>query len=139
MVFLHEIVTFALATLAGLGVGSGGVYLLWLTEIMGIDKNDAIFLNLCFFIAALLVASIIHARKKRVDYRFLLQIILFGIPGAFLGRWLNALLSPLFLRAFLGFFLIFSGVFSLLVTKKKKNTGKTPLSLDKTAKKDYNN
>ena len=67
MVFVHEIVTFALATLAGLGVGSGGVYLLWLTEIMGIDKNDSIFLNLCFFIAALLVASIIHARKKRVD------------------------------------------------------------------------
>ncbi len=139
MSFLHELITFVLATVAGLGVGSGGVYLLWLKEGLGVEDEKAVFLNLLFFCVALLVAATVHARAKRLDFRFLFEIVLFGIPGALLGRWLNAFFSPVLLRLFLGAFLVFSGIFSLIVSKKKKENAKEPLSaLDKKAKKDYN-
>ncbi len=120
MSFLHSLITLLLAVLAGLGVGSGGMYLLWLKEGMKMSDDAALFFNLCFFIGALSVANAIHARRRLLDFRFLLEIVLFGIPGVFLGRWLNSFFSPLFLRIILGVFLIFSGVFSLIITKKKK-------------------
>jgi len=139
MAFLHELITFLLATLAGLGVGSGGIYLLWLREGMKIDASTSVFLNLCFFIAAVLVASVIHAKQKRLDYRFLFEIILFGIPGALIGKWLSSFFSPVFLKLFLSCFLIFSGIFSLFITKKaKKPQKKADATLDKSEKKDYN-
>ena len=120
MSFLHSLITLSLSVLAGLGVGSGGVYLLWLKEGIKMDEGAAIFFNLCFFIGALSVATAIHARQRLLDYRFLLEIVLFGIPGALLGKWLNAFFSPVLLRVLLGVFLIFSGIFSLIITKKKK-------------------
>ena len=120
MSFLHSFITLSLSVLAGLGVGSGGMYLLWLKEGMGMSDNAALFFNLCFFIAALSVATAINARQCLLDYRFLLEIVLFGIPGAFIGRWLNGFFSPLLLRILLGIFLIFSGIFSLIITKKRK-------------------
>ena len=118
--FLNNLLSLLLSVLAGLGVGSGGLYLLWLTEGVGFEGKGALFFNLCFFIGALSSAVIIHARRGMLDYRFLLEILLFGIPGVLLGRWLNGFFSPLFLRFFLGLFLIGSGIFSLIITKKKK-------------------
>ena len=139
MSFWHEAITLLLGTVAGLGVGSGGIYLLWLKEGMGYEGTEAVFLNLLFFCAALLTAAAIHARAKRLDYSFLAEIVLFGIPGALVGRWLNRFFPPAILKLFLGVFLIFSGVFSLVVTKKKKeNTKETLHALDKKEKQDYN-
>lgn len=137
--FWHNVVTFFLAAVAGLGVGSGGIYLLWLKEVIGVQEGEAVFINLLFFITALLVATVIHAKEKRVDFEFLLKIILFGTPGAFLGKYLNRLFSPLLLRAFLGLFLIFSGIMTLFIAKKTKEKEKeNTTALDKKAKKDYN-
>lgn len=139
MSFLHSIITLLLSTLAGLGVGSGGIFLLWLKEGMKIDGAVALLFNLCFFAAALAVATAIHARHRLLDFPFLLQIVLFGIPGTFLGRWINSFMPPVALRVLLGLFLVFSGIFSLVITKKPKERQKEPSdALDKTAKKYYN-
>ena len=121
MPFLHNLLTLSLSVLAGLGAGSGGLFLLWLSEGLRMEHGAALFFNLCFFISALACAVSIHARRRMLDYRFLLEIVLFGIPGVFLGRWLNTFFSPLLLRLLLGLFLIASGIFSLIITKKKKD------------------
>ena len=125
--------------LAGLGVGSGGLYLLWLKEGLHLQRDSAFFFNLCFFAVTLFVASAIHARQRLIDFKFLFQIMLFGLPGVFLGKWIGSLFPDLLLRVFLGVFLIVSGIFSLIVTKKKKETAKEGANaLDKQAKKYYN-
>ena len=120
MSYLHSFLTLSLSVLAGLGVGSGGLYLLWLTDGLKLEQNAALFFNLCFFIGALFCAVSFHARRKMLDYPFLLEIILFGIPGVFLGRWLNSLFPTTLLRVILGLFLIVCGIFSVLGAKKKK-------------------
>ncbi len=122
-----------------MGVGSGGVFLLWLKEGMGVEAREAILANLFFFVIALSVAAFINARNKLLDLSFLIRIVLYGIPGVFLGRWINSLLSPMLLRIFLGAFLVFSGILSLIITKKKSDSPKeTHDALDKSKKKYYN-
>lgn len=136
---MANLITILLSALAGMGVGSGGLYLLWLKEGAGYEAQTAFFINLLFFIFALTPATVIHLRKKRIDLRFLLEISLFGIPGVLIGRMLEKQISQTVLSLFLALLLIFSGVFVLIISKKTKEKQKeSPHALDKAAKKDYN-
>ena len=119
---LNIVASLLLAVLAGLGVGSGGLYILFLTELMGFPQKEATVANLLFFIAALLSAVFIHIRKKRLDYPFLLQILLLGAPGAYLGFLLSESLPRQALRIILGIFLIASGILSLFHNRKKEKS-----------------
>lgn len=120
MLFLHETVTFLCGVLAGLGVGSGGLYLVWLTEGLGLDAGSAPACNLLFFVAALLSAFFINIRKKRIDFPFLFFLLLFGLPGAYVGQLFRAWIPGGLLRIFMGILLIFAGIFSLFVQRKAK-------------------
>ena len=124
MGILNVAVAFLLALLAGLGVGSGGLYVIFLSEVLGISHHIATSANLLFFVAAMLSAVVLHIRKGRLDYPFLLQIILFGAPGAYLGALLAGLLPASVLRIVLGIFLILSGVLSICGKQRAKSEEK---------------
>ena len=121
MPYLNEILIFLLAVPLGLGVGGGGLFLLYLTEALQLPREAAVYLNLVFFLAALLASSVSHIREKRISYPVLGKILLFGIPSAFLGRVCAARLSASLLRILLGCFLLFSGIFALWSGKKAKD------------------
>lgn len=142
MSFLLEAVTFLLAILAGLGVGSGGLFLVFLTEVLGIPAADAAVGNLLFFIAALAAATVVNLREGRIDGRFFLKILLFGTPGALLGRWVFGVLPELWRSFFLGLFLIGAGIFSFILLRpaaKDEKKKKARPALDKPARQRYNN
>lgn len=143
MSFLLEAVTFLLAILAGLGVGSGGLFLVFLTEVMGIPAADSAVGNLLFFIAALAAATVVNLRKGRLDGAFFLKILLYGTPGALLGRWVFGILPDDVRAVFLGVFLIGAGIFSFILlrpaAKNEKKKKDRPSSLDKPARQRYNN
>ena len=124
MLLLHEWAALLLSVLAGLGVGSGGVFLILLTALVDVGREEGIFCNLLFFIAASLSSSVIHFRSGRLMLPFLLRILLLGIPGAYLGHLLGNLVPHAVSRMLLGVFLIFSGIFSLVLPKKKKECPK---------------
>lgn len=134
MLYLHNIVTFLVSVLAGLGVGSGGSYLLWLTEGMGMPHEKAVGVNLFCFVLALLSAFFMHIRKRQVDLFFLLCILWFGIPGACIGHVGRAVIPEGWRHIFLGVFLIFAGVFSIFISNRAKKAKK----LDKSPPRDYN-
>ena len=128
MSFLNAIIPLLLAIPLGLGIGSGGLLLIYLSDVVGLAREKAIYFNLIFFLSALLASGVGHIRARRVSFSFLLSVLLFGIPGAFLGRWLSSMLSPSFLKLLLGVFLLVSGIFSLFSLKKAKESAP---SLDK--------
>lgn len=134
MSFLHEAITFLCGILAGLGVGSGGLFLVWLTEGLGMEGKSAAACNLLFFVAALLSAFFLNIRQKRIDFSFLFSLLLFGLPGAYLGQLIRDSIPVPFLRICLGIFLIFAGIFSLFV----KGGAKREKNLDKPALEGYN-
>lgn len=131
MLFLNSLLVFILAIPLGLGIGGGGLFLIYLCDVLKLERDSAVYLNLVFFLSALLSATVRHLRNGRLSFPILGNILLFGVPGALLGRWFASLLSPSLLHLILGFFLLGAGVFSLLTLKKTKNEKEAPHSLDK--------
>ena len=58
------IASFLIALLTGMGVGSGGIFVVYLTLLHGVEQLAAQGLNLYFFIFSTAAASIIHLRSK---------------------------------------------------------------------------
>ena len=119
MPFLSEILILLLSIPLGLGVGSGGFFLVYLSDALSLPHESAVYLNLVFFICAIFASAFIHLRAGRLCAFLLLLLLVLGIPAAFLGRVMASRLSRTALRILLGFFLVASGIFALIRQKKR--------------------
>ncbi len=114
--------TFLLALLTGLGVGSGGLYILFLTLVKDTAQAEAQGMNFAFFITAMLAATIVNIIKKRVSFLSVSLLLPTGIVGAWLGCRLAAKTDTRLLSVLFGVFLIFIGAFGLInmLTNKRR-------------------
>jgi|GEM_PF-1091897 len=112
--------SFLAAILTGLGVGSGGVFIVYLTMIADYPQLAAQGLNLHFFIFSTAAALLVHARSQALPFRRLFYICLTGSAGCIGGALLARQLDGGILRTVLALLLIFSGANSLLSSKKIK-------------------
>ena len=102
--------TFLISVLTGLGVGSGGLYILYLTLIKNIPQAEAQGMNLAFFITAALTATVVNIIKKRISFPILAILLPFGIAGAAAGCYLASAISSKALSIAFGVLLITVGV-----------------------------
>ena len=65
--------------LSAMGLGGGGVLVLYLTLVQGFDQTKAGGVNLLFFLPAAAVALCIHLRRGQVDWRMALRCLPFGL------------------------------------------------------------
>ncbi|MBQ2719173.1 MAG: hypothetical protein IJF73_03800, partial [Clostridia bacterium] len=77
---MSTLVLFGAAVLSGLGVGSGGLYLLYLTDVLGVGQYAAQGQNLLFFILATLASALLHLGRGSITLKELLP---FGAVGLF--------------------------------------------------------
>lgn len=110
---------FIIALLTGLGVGSGGLYILYLTLLHDIPQAEAQGLNLIFFITASLAASLINTFKKRISWQSVLVLALSGIPGAMLGAFVARKIEGELLSSLFNILLITAGTVSLIKSRRK--------------------
>ncbi len=102
------------ASLAGLlsgifsamGMGGGGVLVIYLTLFAGAEQSSAQGINLIFFIPCALVAIFMHARKKLIDWKKFLLAAALGLPAAFLGTQLAGVVGDGLLRKLFGGLLV---------------------------------
>lgn len=106
--------SFAIAVLTGLGVGSGGLYILFLTLIKDTPQSQAQGLNLLFFITASLAALIFNTVKKRISYPSVALFLSTGILGTVLGAKVASLLDGRALSFTFGAILVVLGLAGLL-------------------------
>lgn len=118
MLILDAIAAALTAVLTGLGVGSGGLMVIYLTLIAGIDQTAAQGINLLFFLCAGGSALTVHATRRHLYPAMILWTVLFGIGGSVLGSALAHLLPPTLLRRIFGGMLVFSGIASWLRADK---------------------
>ena len=111
--------TFLIAVLTGLGVGSGGLYILWLTFIKNIPQAEAQGMNLAFFITAALAAATVNIFKKRISFVPLCLLLLCGIPGAVAGCKTASVTDTKTLSVMFGIFLVIIGVSGLVKMFRK--------------------
>ena len=114
-----------IAILSGLGIGSGGLLVIWLTLIEGIDAETARGLNLLFFVFSASTALIVHLLMKRIKPSLVLFLATLTCVGTLIGLSLSKFIDPTWLKKIFGGMLVVSGVYTLVgnVTdgiKKKK-------------------
>ena len=113
---------FCTAILSGLGLGSAGLFVLYLTFIAGYPQTQAQELNLLFFLFSAGTALIFHARHRTVPRSFVLFLIICAIPGSLVGTWLLNVLELTIIRKLFGCMLIVTAIPSLLGRRDRTGT-----------------
>lgn len=112
------IAAFLSAILSGLGVGSAGIFVLYLTLIAGFPQPEAQALNLLFFLLSAGAALLLHIRERRIPPRVVLFLAACAVPGALIGSYLVRVLDPTLIRKLFGGMLVITGLPVLLGNTK---------------------
>jgi len=114
------IASFIIALLTGMGIGSGGLFVVYLTVAEGVKQLTAQGLNLYFFIFSTATALIIHSRTRNLPFKRLGIICAVGSIGCAGGAYLAQNADASILRTLFAVLLILTGVISFVAQKKKK-------------------
>ena len=114
------VITFLTAILSGLGVGSAGLLVVFLTLVEGTPQLMAQGMNLIFFILSSGASLAVHVFRTPPLYQAVLLLIPTGVLGCLLGVSLATVLPHAALRRIFGGMLISSGVIGLAHGRKKR-------------------
>ena len=108
--------------IGAMGIGGGGVLIIYLTLMAGVDQITAQGINLLFFIPCAVIALVIHSRKKLIVWRLALPMIVGGLVGVAIGAYSAELIGQNMLGKIFSAFLIFIGLRELFARKKDDNS-----------------
>ncbi len=108
------LVSLVIAILSGLGVGSGGLLMIWLTVFEGLGVDSARGLNLLFFVFSASAALVFHLLRRRLNLRMVAVLAVFACVGTLVGTYVGAVINPVLVRRIFGGMLIFSGSYTLI-------------------------
>ena len=114
------IAAFIAAILSGLGVGSAGLFVLYLTLVAGYSQPEAQALNLLFFLLSAGAALLLHIRARRIPWRVVGFLIACAVPGALAGSYLVRVLDASVIRKLFGGMLIVTGLPALFARGERK-------------------
>ena len=109
----------AIAALTGLGVGGGGLLVLWLTFVTGMEQLSAQGVNIAFYICASAASLLGHIKARKLPVGAIIILALTGAAGAVGGCIVADLIEADLLRRLFGGFLFAAGV--ALLFKKSQN------------------
>ncbi|MGN0567446.1 MAG: TSUP family transporter [Acutalibacteraceae bacterium] len=107
-----------------LGLGGGGVLVLYLVLSLGEEQITAQGINLLFFIPCAALSTVVYSFKKLIDWKTVLAAAAGGLPGVLLGSWLLRSMNPLWPGKIFGAFLLIMGLKELFAKQKKVTKGR---------------
>ena len=110
-----------IALLTGMGVGSGGLFVIYLTLVRHLPQLTAQGVNLLFFLASGGGALLFHISRRRIRWPLIVMLAGTGAGGAWIGSVLAPQLHPDLLRRLFGGMLICSGCV-VLFRREKEHT-----------------
>lgn len=110
--------------LGSMGLGGGGVFIIYLTLGAGIGQRTAQGLNLLLFIPCAVIALIFYIRKGLIHWRTALPAALFGLIGAAAGTYLSGAVNAGMLRKIFAAMLLIIGLKELFAKAKRKDIDK---------------
>lgn len=114
------LIPFAVAVLSGLGVGGGGLFVIYLALFTDTPQLLAQGMNLLFFLFSSSAALTVHVTHRRLYPTLILLLVLSGLVGALLGSFLAEHINALLLRRIFGIMLVTTGIFALKKKEGKK-------------------
>ena len=95
-----------------MGMGGGGILVIYLTLALSVPQLEAQGINLLFFLPCAAISMGINGCRKLIDWKRALWIVLGGLPATLLGIWLAGKIDT----KYLGW--IFAGLLILLGVKE---------------------
>jgi uncharacterized membrane protein YfcA len=112
------IVSCGAALLSGLGVGSGGLLVVFLTEYREVGQLFAQGVNLIFFIFSSGASTAVNLRARNICYGAVMLMSIGGTVGAIVGALVASVLAPDLLRIGFGLMLLIGGIPSFIRSVK---------------------
>ena len=122
---LTSVIGFFSGILSGMGVGGGMLLIPALRIFLDINQQSAQRINLFCFIPSALCALIVHIKKKNIDFRSALPIIITGVPFSLLGAFICVNISSKLLGRLFGIFIFIFGIREIVTgfrLQKRKST-----------------
>jgi uncharacterized membrane protein YfcA len=119
--FTDILAIFICSAVSSMGLGGGGVLLLYLTLFRNIPQLTAQGLNLLFFLPVCVTSLIIYIKKGVIEFKAVLPVFSGSLAGVLLGRLLLSVTQPDYLKTVFAVFITAVGVFTLAGAIKKKN------------------
>lgn len=122
---LTSVIGFFSGILSGMGVGGGMLLIPALRIFLDINQQSAQSINLFCFIPSALCALIVHIKKKNIDFRSALPIIITGVPFSLLGAFICVNISSKLLGRLFGIFIFIFGIREIVTgfrLQKRKST-----------------
>lgn len=104
--------------LASMGLGGGGILIIYLTIFAGIEQPIAQGINLIFFIPISIVAIFIYYKKNLISWKIAIISSIFGVIGAISGALLSSFIDSHILSKIFGGLLFIMGLSQLFFRKK---------------------
>jgi uncharacterized membrane protein YfcA len=125
MIWIDMLATFIVATLSGMGIGSGGLMVLYLTFVRNAPQLAAQGFNLLFFLFASASSMIVHLLRRKIFWLAVLIMILAGLPAAYLGTRCALWLPDGWMTRLFGLFLVIVGTVGVFGKKRAEKSQKT--------------
>jgi len=118
---IHTAAVFLIAMMTGMGIGSAGLMVIWLTAVLGLPQLEAQGINLIFFLISASASMTVHLRKRHIQPMQVFMLSALGVVTAYFGSRTAMLLPQELIRKLFGAMLTVSGTLSLLRHDRKKH------------------
>jgi len=106
--------------LGAMGMGGGGILVIYLTLALSMPQLQAQGINLLFFLPCAAISLIVNGLRKLVDWKRALWIALGGLPTTLLGIWIAGKIEMKWLGWIFAALLIAIGVKELFAKSTKQ-------------------
>ena len=124
MLVFTLISAFLIAILSGLGVGGGGLFVIYLVLFTSTPQLQIQGINLAFFLFSSTASLLVHLTRRKIFWSAVAIMSLSGIIGTVFGSMISTQADEKILRKVFGAMLIISGVLSLKSAFSKKEKRK---------------
>ncbi len=114
------VIPIVLAMLSGMGLGGGGLFVIYLNMFSDLPQLHMQAINLIFFIFAAGASLLIHLTRRKIYGRAVLVMALCGVVGSLIGSAVALGIDGDILGDIFGVMLICTGIYSFFRAKKSK-------------------
>jgi uncharacterized protein len=116
--FIQSFVGLLSGAAGAMGLGGGGVLLLYLTAFTDTSQLKAQGINLVFFLPSALVAIIFHIKNKLIVYKFAIPAAILGVIGTIIGTLIAGYINPKMLQKIFAILLMYLGIKEIFINNK---------------------
>ena len=92
------IISFLISVLSGMGVGGGGLFVIYLSIFTSTPQLAAQGMNLLFFLFSSFASVVVQINRRKIRFAAVTFMAAFGVLGAFAGAYLTRFLPEEYLR-----------------------------------------